>query len=131
MGRNEGDRTVQAPWFEVDPMWPKPLPHHWLLGNVIGVGVDSQDHIWIIHRGEGTLDRKEIYAAANPPAADCCQLRLSSSSINRATKHPRRLALGARYDFDARRNSSSSVATCSGCSCCTQWPARSTRCVPL
>src|SRR5580765_2794689 len=66
------EKSVQAPRFEVDPMWPKPLPNHWLLGNVIGVGVDPQDHIWIIHRGAGTLDRKEIYAAANPPAADCC-----------------------------------------------------------
>src|SRR2546429_9865718 len=64
--------AVMAPRFEVDPMWPKPLPNHWLLGNVIGVGVDPQDHIWIIHRGEATLDRKEIYARANPPAADCC-----------------------------------------------------------
>ena len=26
------DRTVQAPMFEVDPLWPKPLPNHWLLG---------------------------------------------------------------------------------------------------
>jgi len=65
-------KTVQAPRFEVDPMWPKPLPNHWLLGNVIGVGVDAQDHVWIIHRGEATLDRKEIYAAQNPPAATCC-----------------------------------------------------------
>ena len=23
---------VQAPMFEVDPLWPKPLPNHWLLG---------------------------------------------------------------------------------------------------
>ncbi len=65
-------KSVQAPRFEVDPMWPKPLPNHWLLGNVIGVGVDFQDHIWIVHRGVGTLDRKEIYAAADPPLADCC-----------------------------------------------------------
>ena len=65
-------KSVQAPRFEVDPMWPKPLPNHWLLGNVIGLGVDTQDHIWIIHRGAATLDRKEIYAAANPPLADCC-----------------------------------------------------------
>jgi DNA-binding beta-propeller fold protein YncE len=63
---------VQAPRFEVDPMWPRPLPKHWLLGNVIGVGVDFQDHIWIVHRGQGTLDRKEIYAASDPPLADCC-----------------------------------------------------------
>ena len=45
--------TVQAPRFEVDPMWPKPLPNHWVYGNVIGVGVDSKDHIYIIHRGAG------------------------------------------------------------------------------
>ena len=64
--------SVQAPRFEVDPMWPKPLPNHWLLGNVIGVGVDFQDHIWIVHRSAATLDRKEIYAAADPPLAECC-----------------------------------------------------------
>jgi hypothetical protein len=62
---------VQAPQFEVDPLWPKPLPNHWLLGMTIGVSVDAQDHIWIIHRG-GTLERMETYAAANPPAGDCC-----------------------------------------------------------
>src|SRR5437773_711942 len=27
---------VQAPMFEVDPLWPKPLPNHWILGNRIG-----------------------------------------------------------------------------------------------
>ena len=52
-------------------MWPKPLPNHWLLGNVIGVAVDAQDHIWIVHRG-AALERMETYAAANPPAAECC-----------------------------------------------------------
>jgi DNA-binding beta-propeller fold protein YncE len=65
---------AQAPRFEVDPMWPKPLPNHWLYGNVIGVGVDSRDHIFIIHRGEGNLNAKEIYATANPPAAECCNI---------------------------------------------------------
>ena len=29
--------SVQAPRFEVDPMWPKPLPNHWVIGNTIGV----------------------------------------------------------------------------------------------
>ena len=62
---------AQAPRFEVDPMWPKPLPNHWLLGMTIGVSVDSNDHIWIIHR-RASLDPKEAYAAANPPASECC-----------------------------------------------------------
>ncbi len=63
--------AVQAPRFEVDPMWPKPLPNHWLLGNTIGVGVDSRDHVYIIHRA-GSLEEKEVYATANPPASECC-----------------------------------------------------------
>ena len=62
---------VQAPRFEVDPLWPKPLPNHWVTGSVIGVSVDSHDHIWIIHR-PGSLERMETYAAATPPAAECC-----------------------------------------------------------
>lgn len=58
--------AVQAPKFEVDPMWPKPLPNHWIMGNVIGVSVDSNDHIWIIHR-QGSLEAMELYGVANPP----------------------------------------------------------------
>ena len=59
--------TVQAPMFEVDPMWPKPLPNHWVIGQTIGVSVDAQDHIWIIHRA-GSLEPKETYSIQNPPA---------------------------------------------------------------
>ena len=61
---------VQAPRFEVDPMWPKPLPNHWVQGNTIGVSVDSKDHIWIIHRA-GSLEAMETYAATN--RAECCK----------------------------------------------------------
>ena len=41
---------VEVPLFEVDPFWPKPLPNHWILGNAIGVGIDSRDHVFIVHR---------------------------------------------------------------------------------
>ncbi len=61
----------QAPRFEVDPMWPKPLPNHWITGNVIGVTVDAQDHIWIVHRG-ATLEPMETYAQQTPKGGDCC-----------------------------------------------------------
>ena len=53
--------TAQAPRFEVDPMWPKPLPNGWYLGQTIGVGVDAQDHVWIIHRSD-SLDAVEAAA---------------------------------------------------------------------
>ncbi|MGE0405934.1 MAG: hypothetical protein AB7O65_06520 [Candidatus Korobacteraceae bacterium] len=62
---------VMAPRFEVDPMWPKPLPNHWIMGAVIGVAVDGSDNVWVIHRG-GSLEQKEQYAAWNPPASQCC-----------------------------------------------------------
>ena len=62
---------VMAPRFEVDPMWPKPLPNHWVLGQTIGVTADAKDNIWIIHRG-GSLEPKESYALTNPPGAICC-----------------------------------------------------------
>jgi hypothetical protein len=63
-------RTVQAPMFEVDPLWPKPLPNHWLLGMVIGVWVDDQDHVWIIHRGAATLHANE--KALDLKVGECC-----------------------------------------------------------
>jgi len=62
---------VQAPRFEVDPLWPKPLPNHWLQGMTIGVSVDAQDHVWIVH-GQGSLEPGELHAATNPPMAQCC-----------------------------------------------------------
>ena len=65
--------TVQAPVFEVDPLWPKPLPNHWLLGMTIGVWADDQDHIWIIHRGAATLSNMEKGAELNPPTGEGCR----------------------------------------------------------
>jgi len=62
---------VQAPAFEVDPFWPKPLPNHWLIGMTIGVSVDAQDHVWIVHR-QGSLEPGELHASTNPPIAQCC-----------------------------------------------------------
>src|SRR5919197_1494565 len=59
-----------APRFEVDPLWPKPLPNHWLLGQTIGVSVDGRDHVWIIHRA-GSLEPGEQHATTNPPIAQC------------------------------------------------------------
>src|ERR1700735_5080411 len=62
---------VRPPRFEVDPLWPKPLPNHWVMGMTIGVSVDAQDHIWIINRPR-TNDPRELHAQSDPPAAECC-----------------------------------------------------------
>jgi DNA-binding beta-propeller fold protein YncE len=39
-----------APSFVLDPAWPKPLPHHWVIGDVGGIAVDKHDHVWVYHR---------------------------------------------------------------------------------
>ena len=65
--------TVQAPIFEVDPLWPKPLPNNWLLGWTIGLWVDELDHVWVIHRGAGGLHNNERGAELSPPIAECCR----------------------------------------------------------
>ena len=62
---------MMAPRYEVDPLWPKPLPNHWILGSTIGVTVDADDHIWIIHRGAATLSSHE--KAIDLKTGDCCQ----------------------------------------------------------
>jgi hypothetical protein len=60
---------AQAPMFEVDPMWPKPLPNHWVMGWTVGVAVDAQDHIWIVHQAS-KLEPPELYGAND--ASSCC-----------------------------------------------------------
>ena len=73
-------RLVDAPMFEVDPLWPKPLPNHWILGMTIGLGIDSKDHIFIVHRGPVDMHRAELGADSSPqargyqgPVSDCCR----------------------------------------------------------
>ena len=68
----QGGGTVQAPKFEVDPMWPKPLPNNILLGNVIGIAVDAQDHVWIVHRSDSS-PAADLGQEQNPPTASCCR----------------------------------------------------------
>ncbi|HLG58278.1 MAG TPA: hypothetical protein VI485_23235 [Vicinamibacterales bacterium] len=67
-----GQSRVDAPSFEVDPFWPKPLPNHWLLGSAIGVSVDERDHVWMIHRGSATLGNNEKGLELQPPTGECC-----------------------------------------------------------
>jgi len=39
-----------VPKFEVDPSWPKPLPERWVTGEIGGVCIDSQDHVFVVQR---------------------------------------------------------------------------------
>jgi DNA-binding beta-propeller fold protein YncE len=57
--------------FKVNPHWPKPLPNHWLFGQVSGAAVDAKDHVWILQR-PGSLNKFDLGASQNPPISTCC-----------------------------------------------------------
>jgi DNA-binding beta-propeller fold protein YncE len=61
----------EIPTFMVDAGWPKPLPNNWILGQVGGITVDWQGHIWVIHRPRSLTD-DEKGAALTPPRSKCC-----------------------------------------------------------
>jgi DNA-binding beta-propeller fold protein YncE len=66
---------VQAqsiPKYEVDPIWPK-IPDKWVIGPLGGACIDSQDHVFVLHRVENvgelkSRDRQDGIAA--PPVME-------------------------------------------------------------
>ena len=65
-----GQDADLIPIFEIDPMWPKPLPNNWVTGGVVGVSVDDQDRVWIMHRPSFIAANER--AAADGNASICC-----------------------------------------------------------
>src|SRR3569833_2757046 len=63
--------AADIPTFAVDASWPKQLPINWILGQVGGIAVDWQGHIWVIHRPRSLTD-DEKGASLNPPRSKCC-----------------------------------------------------------
>lgn len=62
-----------VPIYEWDPYWPKrPLPNHWVLGNVAGIDVDAQDHVWVLNRPRSVLLGHEDDASYPVPESECC-----------------------------------------------------------
>ncbi len=60
-----------VPKYAVEASWPKALPNNWILGQVAGIAVDKEDHIWVLQRPR-TLTEDERAATLNPPRASCC-----------------------------------------------------------
>jgi DNA-binding beta-propeller fold protein YncE len=67
--RAQGARAGQSPMFQVDPLWPKPLPNKWVIGSTIGLSIDSRDHVWVIHRPVTIEDNEKAGTLKN---GDCC-----------------------------------------------------------
>jgi DNA-binding beta-propeller fold protein YncE len=55
-----------APVFEIDPSWPKPLPTGWITGQLGGVCADSHDHIVVVNRRDITDEEAETSQQAPP-----------------------------------------------------------------
>jgi NHL repeat len=60
------------PAYRVVPLWPQPLPEHYVLGSVTGVAVDAQDHVWVTHRGADSLEGNEKGMMATPKTSVLC-----------------------------------------------------------
>src|SRR5450755_3176390 len=67
-----GGRGAVAPIFTVDPLWPKPMPNHWILGSAVGVAVDAKDHVFVINLTDSFNARTESGSGTNPPTGECC-----------------------------------------------------------
>jgi len=89
-----------TPGFVADPGWPAPLPHSWMLGQIGGLYVDQNDHIWVYNRprtmtndeaaletrGGGDGKNGLGFARPNGATADCCNAAPSVLEFDTAGK---------------------------------------------
>jgi hypothetical protein len=61
---------AKTPDFVVDPSWPQPLPHHWLIGQIAGLYVDRHDHVWVLNRPRTLTNDEAGLDEAVPGARD-------------------------------------------------------------
>ena len=69
--RGTSAQSTRVPNFEFDPLFFHNLPNRWTTGQVGGISIDNQDHVWILHR-PASIAEGERSAALTPPAALCC-----------------------------------------------------------
>ena len=62
----------QVPQYTVDTSWPMDLPDNMIIGQVSGIAVSSDDHIWIVHRPK-SITESQMGQVLNPPISECCQ----------------------------------------------------------
>jgi len=49
-----------APVYRNIPLWPRPFTDDsWVIGSVTGIATDAQNHVWVVHRGNETLEANE------------------------------------------------------------------------
>jgi sugar lactone lactonase YvrE len=68
--QNDSNSTTNLPRFVVDPYWPKPLPNRWVTGEVGGICVDSNDHVFGINRRNVTALETTVGKLPAPPVIE-------------------------------------------------------------
>jgi hypothetical protein len=58
-----------APAYRVVPLWPQPFrDDSWVIGSITGLSTDAQNNVWIVHRGNASLEGNEKGMLNVPPA---------------------------------------------------------------
>ena len=65
-----------APSYRNVPLWPRPFADDsWVIGSVTSVTTDAQNHVWVSHRGNESLEANERGMVAAPgglPSSSVC-----------------------------------------------------------
>src|ERR1700730_11289432 len=77
IGVGSAARAQAPPEYRVDASWPKQLPNNWIMGQVGGMAVDKDNHIWVLQRPASNvkddlgLDEKvSICCTSAPPVLE-------------------------------------------------------------
>src|SRR5262245_28666056 len=72
-------QAQNAPVYRNIPLWPRPfVDDSWVLGSVTGVTTDAQNHVWVVHRGNESLEANERGmipvpgGTGQPTSSVCC-----------------------------------------------------------
>jgi hypothetical protein len=96
--RSSSSRPRRRAGLPGRPAWPQPLPNNWILGQVSGVAVDADDHVWVLQRPR-SLTEDEGGAALNPPQSNAASPRRRCSSSTAAAGAALVGRPGAGYDW--------------------------------
>src|SRR6202049_4001443 len=70
-------KAQAPPAYTVDATWPKQLPNNWIMGQVGGMAVDKNNHIWVIQRPSSNVkddlgldEKSSICCTSAPPVLE-------------------------------------------------------------
>src|SRR5215475_12871085 len=62
--------TAKVPGFIADAGWPQKLPNNWILGQVGGLYVAPDDHVWVFQRPRSLTDDEAALTDATHKSKD-------------------------------------------------------------